>query len=501
VSLKKNIAANYISQIYSGIIGILTVPLYIKYMDSEAYGLIGFFGMLQAWFNLLDVGLSSTISRQTARFHAGALPDFEFRSLVVVLEKLFLLIAIIGGVILFVFSDWLASSWLKAVSLTNLDLIISLKIIAIVVALRWICGFYRGIIVGSERLIWISNFNSSIATGRFLMVLPVIILVNNSPIFFFGFQLLLSVIEIIALRCMAYRLVPKISDSSCINERFEIIKPFFSFAWKVAFTSTIWIFVTQIDKLVLSKFLSLSDYGYFSVVAMVASGISMVIGPITGVILPRITRIYTESSNEAFLSLYHQATQLVVVIALPITLVLAVFPHQVLWAWTGDVNLADRVSPTLSLYAIGYGILQVGGFPYLMQYAKGDLRLHLIGSILFLLLMIPIVIISTLHLGIKGAGLAWLICNLIYFLCWTPIIHKKFMPGLHLRWLAFDIFLPTLVAVFMVTFIMFFWDWSEHRLMLTFQLIIAGFMILGVSYLSASRLIFFRNLSLDKLRL
>ena len=31
-------------------------PLYIKYMGAEAYGLVGFFTMLQAWFGLLDMG-------------------------------------------------------------------------------------------------------------------------------------------------------------------------------------------------------------------------------------------------------------------------------------------------------------------------------------------------------------------------------------------------------------------------------------------------------------
>jgi O-antigen/teichoic acid export membrane protein len=65
--LKKNILANYASQIYVTLIGIFMVPLYIKYMGAEAYGLVGFFAMLQAWFNLLDMGLTPTTARETAR--------------------------------------------------------------------------------------------------------------------------------------------------------------------------------------------------------------------------------------------------------------------------------------------------------------------------------------------------------------------------------------------------------------------------------------------------
>lgn len=55
MSLKKNILANYLSQIYVSLVGIVMVPVYVKYMGAEAYGLIGFYAMLQAWFQLLDV--------------------------------------------------------------------------------------------------------------------------------------------------------------------------------------------------------------------------------------------------------------------------------------------------------------------------------------------------------------------------------------------------------------------------------------------------------------
>lgn len=71
MSLKKNILANYFAQAYIAVVGIVILPLYLKYMGAEAYGLVGFFTMLQAWFNLLDIGLTPTVARETARFHGG----------------------------------------------------------------------------------------------------------------------------------------------------------------------------------------------------------------------------------------------------------------------------------------------------------------------------------------------------------------------------------------------------------------------------------------------
>ncbi len=39
------------------------IPLYIKFLGIEAYGIIGFFTTLQAMFTLLDLGLGYTLNR------------------------------------------------------------------------------------------------------------------------------------------------------------------------------------------------------------------------------------------------------------------------------------------------------------------------------------------------------------------------------------------------------------------------------------------------------
>ena len=48
MSLQRNILASFASQIYVTLIGIVMVPMYVRYMGPEAYGLVGFFAMLQA---------------------------------------------------------------------------------------------------------------------------------------------------------------------------------------------------------------------------------------------------------------------------------------------------------------------------------------------------------------------------------------------------------------------------------------------------------------------
>ncbi|MCO6063096.1 polysaccharide biosynthesis protein, partial [Pseudomonas sp. MOB-449] len=74
-------------------VGILILPLYIKYMGAETYGLVGFYTMLQSWFPLLDLGLTPTISRESARYQGGAMSALAYRQLFRALSLIFACIA------------------------------------------------------------------------------------------------------------------------------------------------------------------------------------------------------------------------------------------------------------------------------------------------------------------------------------------------------------------------------------------------------------------------
>jgi O-antigen/teichoic acid export membrane protein len=49
MSVKTNTIANYIGQIYMLVIGMAVTPLYLQYLGSAAFGLVGFFTLMQAW--------------------------------------------------------------------------------------------------------------------------------------------------------------------------------------------------------------------------------------------------------------------------------------------------------------------------------------------------------------------------------------------------------------------------------------------------------------------
>lgn len=488
MSLKNNIVASYTSQIYLIFISIAILPIYIKYMGPEAYGLVGFFAMLQGLFNLLDFGLTPTISRQTAQYNAGVETALNFRRLFRALSLIFTVIAILGGSALYILDNYIATHWLKLDNLNIDDVLFCLEVMAICVALRWMTGLYRGVISGFEHIVWLSIVNSIIATLRFPGVLLYMYYFGFTIKSFFVFQLIIALIEFLVLSVKSFWLLPKISTQEFIGWSIKPVKPLLGFALTIAVTSSIWVLVTQLDKLVLSGILPLSDYGYFTLAVLVAGGVLQLSAPISSPIMPRLARLHAEAKYKQMVQTYLDATQFIAIIVVTSGIVLAGLAKPVLYAWTGDMDLTIKTAPVLMLYALGNALLSLVAFPYYLQYAKGNLKYHFIGNLLLIIALIPSIIWAAKKYGAVGAGWIWLITQAIYLIFWVSYVHSKIEPNINLAW--FKSFLPSLISVSLFVLLISNWvDCSGDRRMILLKIIIVSMLSVVIAMLSSIRVL------------
>ena len=438
MSVKTNAVATVASRVYLAAISLVMLPFYIREMGLEVYGLVALFLSLQVWFQLLDVGLTPTMARESARHRAGALSAHAFRVLLRSMEGVFLGLAALAGLALFGGADFIAAHWLKVDRLTHHDVVSSLRMMAICIALKLMGELYRGTLSGFERLVWLAGFNSFFGTMRWVLVVPYMAWVGSSPVHFFGFQLAVAIFETLVLGAHAYRLLPRASTGRT-PWRAGPLREVLGFSVVMSLASVVWITLSQLDKLLLAGLLSLADFGAFSLAAAAAGGVLLVSSSLTEVLLPRLTRLHTEGLPSARTALYRRATQLASGASWSVASVLAVHAHHALWVWTGDATLAAQAAPMLTLYALGNATLAVGALPYYLQFAEGRLRLHLVGTSLMVVVMLPCLVWATSRFGGVGAAGVWLGVNMLYLLLWTPVAHSRFLPGLHWRWLFEDV--------------------------------------------------------------
>lgn len=207
--LKRNLVANYFGQGWVALMGLAFIPLYVKYLGIEAYGLIGLYAVLNAWLGLLDMGMTPTLSREMARFLGGGHTPQSIRDLLRSIEVVALAIAvlIVAGVALS--AHWLASSWLKADNLPVQTVSEAFVVMGAVTALRFVEGIYRSSLIGLSRQVFYNVVNSILATVRGLGAVFVLVWVSPTIQAFFFWQGLVSAITLATLTMMTYSTLPR----------------------------------------------------------------------------------------------------------------------------------------------------------------------------------------------------------------------------------------------------------------------------------------------------
>jgi O-antigen/teichoic acid export membrane protein len=472
MSLKRNVIANYVSQSYVTVLGIAMLPVYVRYLGTEAYGLVGLFGIIQSCLQYLDIGLSATLSREIASYRGEGLSLTPLNALIRALAAFFIVVGLLVVAGVWLSSDWIATEWLRANTLSPSLVSRCIRLMAAAAVLRWFSEPYRAVIGGWEKQVWLGSYTVAIATGRFILVLPLLVAFRNDPTLFFTFHIFIAAAELLGLWWKAgtllrgVRLLPSL--------RIEPLRAMWRFSGALAFCSIAWLAITQTDKLILSRVLPLIDYAYFAIAITVANGVTLLAAPISNALIPRLTYLIAQRDNEGTQKMYRDATQWLSVIIWPAACGAAFFAEPLLRVWTQNTTISRQAAPVLFWYALGNALLAVASFQFYLQFAHGRLRLHVIGNAVFMVVLIPSVLWAAQAYGAVGAGRVWFTENLVFLLVWTWIVHRRFAPGLHWKWFADDV-LPIALTAFSVCYLLStVATWPSGRFVAGSQLILFG---------------------------
>lgn len=144
-------------------------------------------------------------------------------------------------------------------------------------------------------------------------------------------------------------------------------------------------------------------------------------------IQPRLTSLFAQDRRQEFASLYRSSGRFITALTAGLAGTVAVQPNLVLFAWLGNTTSGIDLNLTLSLYAAGAGISAYLIVPYLMQYAHGSIRWHIVGTVLFGGFWIPATIWAAYRYGYVGTGVVWAAGNTLYLLLWVPLIHHRLL--------------------------------------------------------------------------
>lgn len=441
---RRNIVANAVGQGWSGLLSILLIPVYIRLMGVESYGLVGLFVTVQAALAVLDFGLSGTINRELARGKGGAITPTQMRNLVRTFEYLYWPMAGLIALLSLVFAPALAGKWLTPVHLTRDDVAHGLALLGLVAAAQWPTSLYGGGLAGLQKQgvlnLLIVVFSTLRSAG---VVLPLLFVAPTIQVFL-GWQLAVGLMQTIAFGVLLWRNLPA-GDRPVFAQ--EELRRVWRFAGGVSGMAAASFVLLQFDRLVLASLLDLKAFGYYATAAALASIIPRIAAPVSHAAYPRYSELVAANDDQGLRALYHTTSQFMAVQLSVLGAVGFFYSDAVLLLWTSSPELVSAAGTVLALLVLGNVFGGLSNLAYSLQLAHGYTRLSLLLSAIGLITYVPALWLAANAGGAKAAAATWLLLNLALLVSGIHFMHRRILVGEQARWYLRDA-LPVFAAAF-----------------------------------------------------
>jgi O-antigen/teichoic acid export membrane protein len=421
-----------------------------------------------------------------ARFTGGAITVKQLRDLLLSVEVLNLVITLIILIAAALFSRIIATKWLTAKNLSTEAVVQALAIMSMAAVFKFSENIYRSSLIGLQRQVQLNITNATLATIRSAGALGILAWVSPTVKAFFLWQGFVSLASVGVLRALTYRIIPRISSRSRFS--LEALRGVWRFAGGMMGGAFLSLILMQVDKILLSELLSLSEYGYYTLAAAFAGTLYMLITPIIQTFYPRLCELVARKQGSQVVSAYHDAAQLATVIVGSAAILLIFYAEPLLRLWTKDAELAIRVAPLARLLALGNMLNCLMWVPYVTQVAYGWTSLAIRINSVAVLIIVPAIVWSVPRFGPDAAAWVWVMLNAAYLLVGVNMMYRRILVAERGIWYTQDVIYPLAAGLLTCGFVVNFWPTNWRGMMSDIVLLaVAGGAVGLTSLLAASR--------------
>lgn len=447
-SLKVNLVSNYFANLSIAILSIVFVPIYLKYLGPEGYGLIGIFSSLQVVLSVLDGGLSSALTRELAKVNDLTGSINRVRNLVKTLGTIYWGLAFVIGLIASGLSPLITKFWVQPVSLSQDTILKAFILLSCSLIFYFPIGFYSGGLIGLHKQLTLNILRVFFALVKSVGSVLILLFVSNDVISFFLWNLIITIIQSLVFKITLWKCLPE-SEITAVFDKRELSNVW-KFAVGITGISITAIILTQIDRIILSKVLSLDKFGYYSLASSIAVMLYQFVNPINQSFFPKFVSLIGLKDKNELRSTYRLSYQILGILVVPSSVILFFFSEELLLILTKDVVVSKNAWMVVSVLAIGTGLNALLNIPYQLSLSFGWTKFGLYQNIFLILIMSPLTIYLALKYGAVGGASAWAITNLIFIFITPVFIHKKLLNNESLNWYTNGLLVPLFITVTIV---------------------------------------------------
>jgi O-antigen/teichoic acid export membrane protein len=443
VSVQVNTLANVIGRVWVAALGVLLIPVYVKFLGVEAYALVGIHGTLHTIFGLLDLGLGAGLNRELARLSATGADEQERRDLLATFDLIGVVAGVLVAVIVYVLAPLIAYRWVNAHELEGPAIVNAIRLIGLIIGLQIPMGFYQGGINGLERQVLFNGIWIVVNTVRGIGAVLVLMFVASTVRAFFAWQLCVAALSFLVWGLTLHRLVDRGSGRGRARRALFDRVWRYSAGWLGNAVGTSLLGLT--DKVVLSRVLTLKDFGYYTFASYGAHLLLNLIVSVSAAFFPRFNSTIARGDEPGLAAEYRRGNQLMATLLVPAAFMVLFFSPEILMVWTRDASLTASTAMLFAILAAGMTVFGLSHVPYTAALCHGMFRTGILMTIILAVIWVPAMVFVPIRYGVVGAAIVWALMNASRVAI-VPLLHRQYIRGEGMIWLRQGLLAPVLVA-------------------------------------------------------
>ena len=329
--LFKNSLLNFLGQMLPLGVAAVAVPLIIRDMGLERYGLLSLSWILLGYFTFLDMGLGRATTNAVADLHSSG--KREQIGLVVTFSLLLnFLVGIVGGALGWVITPWIVNTAFAVPEALRAEAVAMFSVLALSIPLITAAATLRGVLEGFQRFDYSNAVKSPALALMFLL-----------PLMYKPFHLDLS--QVVGL---------------IVVSRFLAVLVFVWMVWKIdhkAFSIAVrvpgamkqllhyagWVTVSNVfspvlmyaERLLIAAMVPLGLIGFYTAPYEIISRLPMIPASVGTTLFPSFSSIPKDAGQAVVGRLFVRPTKFILFVVTPLAAVFIFFPTEILSVWLG----------------------------------------------------------------------------------------------------------------------------------------------------------------------
>lgn len=427
MTLVRNAIWNLSGQILPLVAAILVIPMLLRLMGAEGFGLVMIIWTLIGYFSLFDFGLGRAltkfVSMELGQQNPQALPD-----MIITAITLLVVLGITMACLIWLSVPWMVANVLKPITSDPAEVVLTFRFAALAIPFVVINVGLRAVLEGLLRFDLTNLIR--VPFGLFTIISPAMVAYLG-----YGLPAVVLVIGVgILIAMLGYAILLKTSTRGFNIEtggvHWSISKRLLSFGGWISVSNFVAPVIFHLDRFVISAVLSVAVMAYYIVPYEVVTKTLILSSAIAGSLFPIFAKL-PGANDRSHMAIMLTGTKVVAALMIPVLSVVACFGYELLDLWVGQ-EVATNGSRPLLFLSVGVFFNAIAYIPYTLVQASG--RADLVAKIQLLQVLIyPFLLwvgVSQWHL--EGAAVVWVVralFEMIMFFVLAKIISGAGSPS------------------------------------------------------------------------